>query len=152
MVEPVELAAFRVGEQVYALPAASVLEAIEPIGLVPLRGAKTRLRGLITYPGSGSEKAQVIPVLDLRDLLGVAVDADRVGAHILVTRAAEAIIGLVVDDVLAVLEVEARQLEPVAIAPDQHGQVVNSFVKVYREALLAILDVYRLALAVVLQR
>lgn len=71
-----------------------------------LPNAAPWLKGVIDYAG------QAIPVVDLRERLGLAEQAPTEGARILAVVAGDARIGVVVDLVHAVRTVEAAAIEP----------------------------------------
>lgn len=64
-VDAVPVLAFRVGGERYAVPIADVFEIVEARGLSPLPGSPAWLLGAVVA------RTRVVPVLDLRHLLGL---------------------------------------------------------------------------------
>ncbi|MFO1338665.1 MAG: chemotaxis protein CheW [Burkholderiaceae bacterium] len=107
-----ELALFSVGGGCYALPAHQVIEASPARGLVRTPSAGTAGLGLLDVQGpTGSN---LVKVLCARQLLGVQRPA-RAGDGVVLVLRAEGVdgatmrVGLQVDDVLSVLEMDPRR-------------------------------------------
>jgi len=103
--------AFRVGDHCLAVEADAVAEvlAARPVTRVPL--ASAGIIGLVHLRG------RIVPILDPAVRLGLSVPADRPRAAHLVLRAADdAWCGLLVDEVLDVIDVPAAAVERPAAA------------------------------------
>lgn len=124
-----EIAAFLIGDQVFGLPAAEVIEAVEPVGLVAVRESRRFLAGLITYQSSGDEAHPVVPVVDMRFVLGLPAAAASANQQIIVVRTPRGPLGLLVDDLVDVLEYESHQLEPVLPAIERFASFIKSIIK-----------------------
>ncbi len=113
--EALELALFRVGNTCYALPAELTLEAVSQRGLVRTpNGAGSAQLGLLDVP-LATGGSQLIHVLCARQLFRIA-HAPRGGdGVVLVLRGSQGAapsLGLLVDEVLAVLDVNPQRLHP----------------------------------------
>jgi purine-binding chemotaxis protein CheW len=98
------LVTFRLGRQVYALPIAPIAQIVEMVAITPVPGVNGSVEGVINYHG------QSVPAIDLRHHLGLPVGALGVDMHIILARVSERTIGLIVDEVLDVLELPGAQI------------------------------------------
>jgi len=115
--DALEVAVFQVGALRYALPATAVLEAISPRGLVRTPGGSGLAIGMLEVrSGAG---AVLVHALCARRLFGIDYPARATDGVVLVLRSPQQpdrpALGLRVDDVLSVLEVDRRRLND---APD----------------------------------
>ena len=92
----IQLACFRVGEQMYALDILRIREVIRPQKLTPVPKAPLFIEGVINLRGA------VIPVVDLRKRFDQAIRKANSKARILICVLSGKIIGLVVDEVVEV--------------------------------------------------
>jgi purine-binding chemotaxis protein CheW len=103
------LASFRVSGQDYAMRLADVREIVAyPREIAAPGRADPLVVGLATVRGA------VLPLVSLRALLGVAADGvDAARAHLVITRIGAAQVGLIVDELRAVLRVPADSVDAV---------------------------------------
>jgi purine-binding chemotaxis protein CheW len=107
----VTLAAFRVGNAVYALDVAHVREVVRWQNITPLPKAPRLIEGVIDLRGA------VVPVVDLGRVLGAAAVTVGTGARIAIVVEGGLVMGLAVDAALEVMSVDATELEdPPALA------------------------------------
>jgi len=100
-----QLVVFALGEERLALPMSAVREIVRPLPLVPVPRAPELLLGLANLRG------RVLPVLDLRRLVGAAPREPDEATRVLVLEWRGSRLGLVVDAVHRVLEAAADALE-----------------------------------------
>lgn len=103
----VALLAFSVAGQEFALPlgeAREVLRVPDEVAVLP--------HGRQAVVGSMAHRNRLVPLLDLRVLLGLAQDAPRGQPRVLLTRIRQHVVGLVVDSVNAVLHVPEDSIDP----------------------------------------
>lgn len=124
-----EIAAFLIGDQVFGLPATDVVEAVEPVGLVPVRESRRFLAGLITYQSSGDEALPVVPVVDMRFVLGLPPADKAANQQIVVVKTRRGHVGLLVDDLVDVVEFEPAQLEPALPTMERYAAFIKSIIK-----------------------
>ena len=113
-----ELIAFRIGDQEYCVDIMSVREIRGWTPATPLPQSPNYVRGVINLRGA------VLPIVDLKSRLGLGV-ADPSERHvIIVVHIGDRLVGLLVDAVSDILQVEDGALQPV---PDVACEVVQSF-------------------------
>ena len=107
----VTLAAFRVGNAVYALDVAHVREVVRWQNITPLPVAPRLIEGVIDLRGA------IVPVVDLGRVLGAAAAVAGSSARIAIVAEGGLVMGLAVDAALEVMSVDATELEdPPALA------------------------------------
>jgi purine-binding chemotaxis protein CheW len=97
------LVAFRLSEQVYALPIESVVQIIEMVMITPVPLAAPSLQGVINVRGA------TVPVVNLRCHLGLPRTDLRPDTPIILARIDGRSIGLIVDEVIDVLSIPSEQ-------------------------------------------
>ena len=101
----VTLAAFRVGNAVYALDVAHVREVVRWQKVTPLPVAPRLIEGVIDLRGA------VVPVVDLGRVLGAAAVAAISTARIAIVAENGLVMGLAVDAALEVMSLDPSELE-----------------------------------------
>ncbi len=135
-----QLVVFALGEERLALPMSAVREIVRPLPLVPVPRAPGFVLGLANLRG------RVLPVLDLRRLVGAAPREPDEATRVLVLEWRGSRLGLVVDAVWRVLEAAADALETArgaaaALATDVLAGVVRDGAEVVQVLdLKALLD------------
>lgn len=110
--QPMALAVFQVGPIRCALPTGSLTESVSPAGLVRVPPGMSPTIGLLQVQAGG--RAQLIPVICAREHFRLDYPARASDGVVLVLRLpghSQSLVGLRVDDVLAVLEVDAARLQ-----------------------------------------
>lgn len=90
----------------YALDVAYVEEVIPLPEITPVAKLPPRFRGMINLRGTA------VPIMDLRACLGMAVRSDALETDIIIIKMSGKIMGLIVDKVLNVIEIQADQCMP----------------------------------------
>jgi chemotaxis signal transduction protein len=107
----------------YAVDMASVAEVVPVPVLTRIPGGPAWLSGVVNWRG------RVLPVIDLRPLVGATLSPMPTSARLVVLAEADIEVGLVADMVPGLLDCDARDLEPVpatiatGIAPLVRGVV-----------------------------
>ncbi len=126
-----EFALFQVGAGRFGLPAQAVLEARPRAGLVRAPLGLPHSAGLLEVPAPRG--TVVIPVLCARSLFGVHY-APRDGDGVVLVladpqRPDMPLLGLRVDDVLSVLDVDASHLQPAPAGLRQHSPLLTGLLR-----------------------
>ncbi len=132
--QEIQLACFRVGEEMYAIDIRRIKEIIRPQKLTPIPNAPPFVEGVFNLRGA------VIPVLDLRKRFSQKVVSRQKKERILICAFSGKIIGLQVDDVTEVRRYSRKEVYP---APHfLKGKGTEFFLGVcrYDDDLLMILD------------
>lgn len=148
--QSIELATFVIGERIYALPAAEVVEAVEPARLSSMNGSRKYLCGVVSYQGNGYEEGTIVPVVDMRFLLNIESKPIDVHSQIVIARSSSGLIGLLVDDLYAVPEFGLERLEPIPdMIRDDAGYIQAAIKPVdpQKEKILQVLDPERICAA-----
>jgi purine-binding chemotaxis protein CheW len=104
-----QLVIFTLGAEQYALPIAQVQEIIRYTEPRAVSSDAAWVRGVISLRG------KIVPVCDLADRLGLAHERAAT-AKIVIVETSVGTAGVIVDEVLEVLTVEAAQLDPLPTA------------------------------------
>lgn len=119
--QPVQLTAivtFRLGRQIYALPISPIRQIIEMVSISPLPQTNHNIAGVINFHGAA------VPVIRLRTLLGLAEEPMKLHTPIILLNHAERLVGLVVDEVLDVVERPAEEvINPEKILVEEMGEI-----------------------------
>jgi purine-binding chemotaxis protein CheW len=86
------------------LPVAPVVQIVEMVAITPIPQVNGSVEGVINYHG------QAVPVVSLRHHLGLSAVPFGVDMHIILAQVSERTVGLIVDEVLDVLEVPGAQI------------------------------------------
>jgi purine-binding chemotaxis protein CheW len=100
-----EMITFAVGDQDFGTDIRSVREVIRPREITPLPRASASLKGVINLRGD------VIPIVDLREKLGLPAAADTGEMRVIVMELGEKAVGVVVDRVSHVTRVPEDSVE-----------------------------------------
>ncbi len=128
-----QLVVFAMHGEEYALPISSVREVIRFAPPRSVASGDPSLRGVINLRGS------ILPVYDLRPVLGLGTAADG-GGKIVIAALGETMAGVIVDEVTEVLTVEAAEFEQL---PAAANDAVEGVVR-HGERLIVILDPARI--------
>jgi purine-binding chemotaxis protein CheW len=109
-VESVPVLAFQVGGERYAVDVAAVFQVIEARGLSPLPASPPWLLGAVVA------RTRVVPVLDLRQLLGLEGGMNDLASIVVVEQEGEAF-GLAAQSIEGRLDVPRDGLTPTASGP-----------------------------------
>jgi purine-binding chemotaxis protein CheW len=131
-----QLVVLRLGDREYGLPAGAVVQVLRMVAISPLPEAHAWISGVINLRG------RMTPMVDLRTRLGLPAEPPGLSAHIVIMRSSDAVLGLIVDAVLEVLEVEEDAVESPGEAAVRSGVV--SAVARSDDRLILVLEVDRL--------
>ena len=112
-----QLVIFSLGAEEYALPITRVQEIIRYAEPRSVASPTPWIRGVINLRG------RIVPVCDLAERLGMAVDRPDT-AKIVIVETDSGTAGVIVDDVQEVLTVEDAQLEPAPGAASDHVEAI----------------------------
>jgi purine-binding chemotaxis protein CheW len=137
-VTEIQIACFRLMDDLYAVDIMRIKEIIRPQRLTNLPKAPPFIEGVINLRGS------VIPVVDLRKRFEMPARTDGSSTRLLIVRLASQTIGLVVDDVTEVITVPASDIKPPPAVSD--GLIADHLLGVCLSAdvLVMLLDIDRL--------
>jgi purine-binding chemotaxis protein CheW len=102
----IQLACFSLGENLFAVDIMRIREIILPQKLSALPRVSQLLEGVINLRGA------VIPVMNMRKLFGMPEAAEGMAGKLLIVSLVRQTLALVVDNVLEVITVAARDIKP----------------------------------------
>lgn len=102
----IQLACFNLGDNLFAVDIMRIREIILPQKLSTLPKTSCILEGVINLRGS------VIPVMDMRKRFGMSDAPEGKTGKLLIVTLARQILALVVDDVMEVITVPAKEIKP----------------------------------------
>jgi purine-binding chemotaxis protein CheW len=108
---------FRLGNQTYALPISRVQQIIEMVAITPLPQVNPIILGVINFHG------ELVPVINMRHLLGLEEIPLHLHTPIILMKISKRLVGLIVDNVLDVLERPFDQVvDPNKILLEEMGE------------------------------
>lgn len=117
--EELQLVVFRLADEDFAVEVGQVQEIMEMQDITRLPRAPHFMKGVLNLRG------KILPVLDLRERLGLAAkpgDAQR----IVITRLEEQMVGMIVDSVTEVLRIPESTIEP---PPQMIAEVSGAYLR-----------------------
>jgi purine-binding chemotaxis protein CheW len=110
------LVTFQLDRQIYALPIESIQQVIEMVTITPIPQVRASVEGVINFHGTA------VPVINLRQHLGMGKTPMLLHTPILMIYISKRLVGLIVDEVQAVLELTYDQvIHPGDILPEGLG-------------------------------
>ena len=131
----IQLACFSLGENLFAVDIMRIREIILPQKLSALPRVSPLLEGVINLRGA------VIPVMSLRKLFGMPDSAEGMAGKLLIVSLSRQTLALVVDNVLEVITVAARDIKPPLDAVDGIGMEYLLGVCLSGDRVFMILDI-----------
>lgn len=111
----VQLCSFRVGDEDYVIDIMRIHEIVNPLPITPVRRGSELIEGVVDLRG------QIIPILDLRRLLGVEQAAsERATKHVIVTVGGR-LLGLVVDAMGRVIVASREEIKEAPALMEREG-------------------------------
>lgn len=115
--QSVTFVTFRLGSQTYALPITHVQQIIEMVTITPLPQVNPVVVGVFNFHGG------LVPVVNMRRLLNLADQPPTLHTPIIMVNISSRLIGLIVDEVLNVLQRPAEEVvDPSNILLEEMGQ------------------------------
>ena len=105
-IREIQVACFRLGEEIYAVDIMRIKEIIRPQKLAALPKAPVFMEGVLNLRGA------VIPVVDLRKRFDMPAREDDRNRRLLILALAGRTLGIVVDEVTEVITVPVANLKP----------------------------------------
>jgi purine-binding chemotaxis protein CheW len=138
--------AFRVGEHSFAVDSACVAEVLHSARLTPVPLAPDAIAGLLHLRG------QIVPVIDVRQRLGLTAAVPGVSCTNLVIRLGDDCYSLLVDEVLDVQAIPLDKIERMTAGVGQSAVDAVTGVFAADTRLIHILDPERLVQSLIRQR
>jgi purine-binding chemotaxis protein CheW len=107
---------FNLDGQIYATPVETVLEINQVLDITPVPKVPAFVKGVINLRG------QVVPVIDLRLKFGAPATTATKQTSIIVIDGTNGHMGVIVDAVQSVIELEAGQIEPAPNFDDNQSE------------------------------
>lgn len=129
----VDLVTFGLGQQKYALPIEPIRQIIEMITITPVPQVQEFIEGVINFHG------MPVPVVNLRHQLSLPRMQLQLHTPIILVTIANRLIGLIVDEVLDVINLSASQIvPPESVMPVEVGDipVVHGLIQLEGETIL----------------
>lgn len=111
---------FMLAGERYALGAAKINEVLRPTDITPVPGAPEFVLGIINLRGN------VVTVVDARTMFGLEVQPPTQQSRIVVVEIEDFIAGVLVDQVAAVIDLDASCID---VAPDTGDQAAARFIR-----------------------
>ena len=112
------LVTFRLGRQIFALPIEPIVQIVEMVTVTPLPQASDSLEGVINVRGVA------VPVINLPRHFGTHQSSKPMDPHIILVKHGDQMVGLIVDQVLSVLDLSDSQFfQTVDMIPHELGDM-----------------------------
>ena len=137
-IQEIQVASFRLGDDLFAIDIMRIKEIIRPQKLSSLPKAPPFVEGVINLRGT------VIPVIDLRKRFDMPEREESLPIRLLIVAVTGQLLGLVVDDVTEVVTVPVKDIKP---PPQMVGGVGAEYligVCLARESLIMLLNIDQL--------
>ncbi|HTZ47447.1 MAG TPA: chemotaxis protein CheW [Verrucomicrobiae bacterium] len=132
------LVGFRIGEETYGVPIASVREIVRVPEITAVPNAPEMIEGVINLRG------KIIPVMDLRKRFGSAASSSDKKNRILVVELESRLLGLIVSSASEVLKIPPSEIEaPGTVFAEGESSYVTGVGKL-KGRLVILLDIGRL--------
>jgi purine-binding chemotaxis protein CheW len=105
-IQEIQVACFRLGEDLYAIDIMRIKEIIRPLKLTSLPKFPTFVEGIVNLRGT------VIPVVDLRKRFDLPAIEESINTRLLIVSLSGRAVGLVVDEVTEVVTVSVKDIKP----------------------------------------
>lgn len=102
--DPHSIVIFRIGCQIYGLPIEPILQIIPMVAITPIPQGNGLVEGVITVRG------QIAAVINLARHLGLSDDPPQFHSPILLLQIGERMVGLIVEEVMDVLQLTAERI------------------------------------------
>ncbi|HEY6839175.1 MAG TPA: chemotaxis protein CheW [Geobacteraceae bacterium] len=137
-IQDIQIACFRLGDDVYAVDIMRIKEIIRPQKLTNLPKAPSFVDGVINLRGS------VVPVIDLRKRFDLPPRATDQATRLLIVKMSGQSLGLVVDDVTEVITIPLKDIKPPPQVVKGVGGEYLVGVCLARESLIMLLNLDKL--------
>jgi purine-binding chemotaxis protein CheW len=130
----IQLLLFSLGGESYAFPLERVREVVKPGPTTPVPSIPKHILGVMNLRG------EILPVLDLKRLLGVGEGTPTPQGRIIVVKTPGMTVGFLADGVEDAIEVRESMEPPLAILPERQAQYLQGQVT-HERVLVGVLDV-----------
>ena len=137
-IQEIQVASFRLGEDLYAADIMRIKEIIRPQKLTALPKAPSFVEGVINLRGT------VIPVVDLRSRFDLPPREITHSTRLLIVKVAGQLLGLVVDDVTEVITVPVKDIKPPPQVASGIGAEYLVGVCLVKESMIMLLNLDRI--------
>ena len=130
-----QVAILKLGTEYYALDIMQVntIRDYETPNRIP--HPKSFVKGVINLRG------QVVPILDLREILGYQEDSGNANRKIIIIENGDELLGLIIDEVLSISHIEDTQIEELdKVGFSEFTDIIESVAK-FDDKLVAILSI-----------
>lgn len=132
--EDLQVVAFRLGKEEYAVNILNVQEINRLLNITRVPRTEKYIEGVVNLRGN------IVPVINLHTRFGLVPDGDQEDRRIIVFQFDELKVGVIVDEVSEVLQLNARDIEETTKVYDSdHAEHIKGVAKV-EERLLILLD------------
>lgn len=129
---------FRLDSETYAIDVMQVREVLRACEIVPVPGAPAFILGIINLRGN------VVTVMDARMRFGLPPAESDDSSRIIILESDDQVIGILVDSVAEVIEIDTRDLEPApTVGEDDSNRYVEGVVS-GDDGLVILVDLNRL--------
>lgn len=133
----VQLIVFRTGNEDFGVPIDMVREIIKIGAITPIPDSPKFIKGIINVRG------EIVTTIDMKSLFALPEDHLSDPKHIIVTKQEDSLFGLIVDEVVEVLRVQEKEINPTPDVISKIHQTYISGVVTHDDRLIIVLNLGR---------
>jgi chemotaxis signal transduction protein len=140
-----EFAIFAIGNDIFALPAAAVIEAVEAHHVHSVASLKPLVAGVLNYQDNSGAPSAFVPVVDMGYLIGPAQQASDSMREVILVRQGTHTLGLLVSELLDVVGFNQSQIEASQVLFADRPNYARNLIKTSnQDRLIQVLDFGRI--------
>ncbi len=131
--EELQVVAFNLGKEEYAIPIINIQEIIMPEATTQIPKSPAFMEGVLNLRGS------IIPIIDGRKRFGLEQSENLTESRIMVLELKNSTIGLIVDSVSEVIHLQTKEIQPSPLSAENEENFILGICK-YAKRLIILLD------------
>lgn len=137
MPDSMQFIVFRVGREEFGVSIDKVREIIKTSAVTAIPNSPTFIKGIINVRG------EIVTAIDIKSYLSID-DSMSESKHIIVTKQADCLFGLIVDEVIEIIRAKSENVQqPTLLTAYNHHKYVDGIIS-HEKRLIVLLDLVRI--------